>query len=81
MKKWHYFIIILSVFFLMGCSADSQKKEENENLNISTLDLSKSNLENLSLKNYDVKAITSLNLSANQLKDLPESLKRCKKIE
>ena len=32
------------------------------------------------IKNYDVKAITSLNLSANQLKDLPESLKRCKKL-
>ena len=53
MKKWHYFIVIPAVFFMINCSDNKQKKVDNNDLNISKIDLVNQNLETLSLKNYD----------------------------
>ena len=45
MKKWHYFIVITAVFFLISCSDNKQKKVDSNDLNISKIDLTNQNLE------------------------------------
>lgn len=80
MKKRHYFIVILAFLLAIGCSDKNQKSDNDSNSSIAKLDLSANNLENLSLKNYDLKTIFSLDVSGNRLTALPESLKKCRNL-
>lgn len=75
-----YFIIIFAFLSIIGCSDTNQDNAGDNNSSITKLDLSDSNLETLSLKNYDMRTVASLDVSGNQLTTLPDGLKKCKNL-